>query len=184
MMLFLPTGCKTWEQEPTHLSERLPRHLTTARAAGRVLMKQPVYVFSAHGSNEWCLCLIHALRARQEVRLGTPARCVGPSPGGVLRRLCSTRAGHPTSAWTLVMSTIPCNKAMLPSMKSSRAILKALPGPVSQILEGFGVPGVCLCWKHADQGRAVAKPVPELAAPWLPWPRYTPPQMLTIFGTG
>lgn len=83
IMLFLPTGCKTWEQEPTHLSERLPRHLTTARAGGRVLMKRPVYVFSAHGANDWCLCLIHALRARQEVRLGTPARCVGPSPGRV-----------------------------------------------------------------------------------------------------
>lgn len=25
--------------------------------------------------------LIHALRASQEVRLGTPAQCVGPSPG-------------------------------------------------------------------------------------------------------
>lgn len=56
IMLFLPTGCKTWENEPTHLSEQLPRHLTTARAEGWVLMKWPVYVFSAHGTNYWCLC--------------------------------------------------------------------------------------------------------------------------------
>lgn len=57
---------------------------------------------------------------------------------------------------------------MLSSMNPSSATLKVFPGLVSQVLEGFGVPGVCLCWKCADQGRAVAKPVPELAAPWLP----------------
>lgn len=57
---------------------------------------------------------------------------------------------------------------MLSSMKPSSATLKVFPGLVSQVLERFGVPAVCLCWKRADQGRAVAKPVPELAAPWLP----------------
>lgn len=53
---FLPTGCKTWEKEATHLRKQLPGHLTTAWAEGWVLMKRPVYVFSAHGPNYWCLC--------------------------------------------------------------------------------------------------------------------------------
>lgn len=80
----------------------------------------------------------------------------------LVRCLCSMCAKQPTSAWAMVMSTIPCNKATLPSMEPSRTT------PVSQFLEGFGVPGVCLCWKRADQGKVMAKPVLELAAPLAP----------------
>lgn len=116
-------------------------------------------------------------RVRQDREVPVPPVCEAPS-------LCLCP----------VMSTSPHIRATLPGGNLPRASLRVMPGPISQILGRFGVQGVCLGWKRADQGRVVAKPSkpqPRWSRPhpgshpkrWLSWPRCTPPQMFTIFGT-
>lgn len=83
---------------------------------------------------------------------------------------------------------------MLPSRNPPQSSLMVMPGPIPWILGRFKVQGGCLCWKRADPGRTVVKPSqPQRCRSQphpgshpkscLPWPRCTPPQMLTIFGT-
>lgn len=145
IMLFLPTGCKMWEKQPTHLSKRLPRHLTTARAEGQVLMKWPVYVFSVHVALITGVCaLIHALKESQEVRLGTPAWCVGLSPGRV------QQAGEVPVLYACKAPNLclghghvhhPVQQSHAAQHETIQSHPESLATPVSQFLEGFGVPG-------------------------------------------
>lgn len=76
-------------------SELFPGHLTTVRAGGRVLMKQPVYVFSAHGPNYWCLCTnpYSAGKPGGEVGCETQLGVLSGS-SGMVKCLCPIRAGH------------------------------------------------------------------------------------------
>lgn len=163
---FLPTGCKTWENEATHLSGQLPGHLTTAQAEGWMLMKRPVYVFSAHGPNYWCLCT-------------NP--CSAGKPGG--------EAGHTCpSAWDPAQSTgrgwqheelpVPRCARLCPPPRAPRPCCPAgthpepARGSCQASSPGFGESSGCkgFAWARNVLIKAgfLATAVLEPAAPWLP----------------